>query len=330
NNSIYQQNQDKLINLGYRFVLPQSGVLACGDVGIGKLAPVDVIVQSVLDCLNLTTKLDNSSGFNQDLDILKNDSLNIDKTLSNKEKKNFNLISHEQEELYNNDFSPSYESMQCDDIVKKDLKNKTVLITAGATIQNIDPVRYISNHSSGKMGLALAERVYKRGGNVILVAGNISLPIPKHYYHIKAETSREMHDAVMAQILNVDYFIMAAAPADYEAINYSDQKIKSPEIVLSFKKTIDIAKAVGQSKMSHQKLVIFSAESQNLLENARIKLMLKNADLVVANDITQKGAGFNVDTNIVTIISRENEIELPCLPKIDVADRILDILVSYT
>ncbi|MDR1138467.1 MAG: bifunctional phosphopantothenoylcysteine decarboxylase/phosphopantothenate synthase [Clostridiales bacterium] len=370
-NLIYQHNQDKLVLFGYKFVLPDSGRLACGDDGIGKLATLQNIVQSIVDNLvgsghniiqpklGVAQKLpntvpnDTAVPFRQYIDQLKRDIDTQSHTASTCKVVN-DSVTHGDTQQYNTarldaaDLLAQIKKLKEDlhtktqhklesvdlynmqDQVRQDqdLVGKTVLVTAGATIQHIDPVRYISNHSSGKMGLAIADCVHRRGGNVIFVHGNMLIqPNPK-YFNIRVETTQDMYDTVMSQLYAIDIFIMAAAPADYDTMDNATHKFKSQELTLSLKKTVDIAKQVGKIKLEHQKLVIFSAESQDLLVNSRIKLVTKRADLVVANDITQSGAGFGADTNIVTLISNKQETTLPLMSKHEVADKILDCIIA--
>lgn len=211
---------------------------------------------------------------------------------------------------------------------KPDFRGKTVLITAGATIEPIDAVRYITNHSSGKMGVALAEAVLDRGGNVILVAGNTSVPLPKGVTVVKVKTTRDMLEAVTENLNDSDIIIKCAAPADYRPKEVAAQKIKSEVLNLELVKNPDIAKAVGNVK-GDKKLVIFAAETNDLIENASGKLMNKGADIVVANDVTKEGAGFGTDTNIATIIRKDGVIKpLEKMPKRELADVILDNILE--
>ena len=207
-----------------------------------------------------------------------------------------------------------------------DFAGKRVLVTAGATVEEIDGVRYLSNHSSGKMGAAIAERFADRGATVTLVAGKMTASLPDNLSEVVRVTSTEdMFAAVTSKASDMDIVVMAAAPADYTPVKAFDQKVKSDTLTLQLKKTKDIAAAVGSNKSPRTKLVIFSAETENLLENAKGKLLRKNADLVVANDVTQEGAGFGTDTNIVTLISRDGQtVSLEKMPKIQVADAILN------
>lgn len=208
----------------------------------------------------------------------------------------------------------------------RDWEGKRVLVTAGATEEYIDGVRFITNRSSGKMGCAIAEAAAQRGAEVVLVHGNLAVPVPSGVAScIKTASTAEMYDAVMAEAeRGCDAFIMAAAPADYRPKHRYEQKIKSKELTIEFEKNPDIAAAVGRIK-NDAVLVVFSAETEELLVNAKAKLKNKNADFAVANDVTKEGAGFNVDTNIVTIIDKNGKIEpLEMMPKRVLADVILD------
>lgn len=208
-------------------------------------------------------------------------------------------------------------------VPKPDYDGKTVLVTAGGTSEPIDPVRFITNRSSGKMGVAIASKALDRGAKVILVAGNITVPVPDGIERIDVTTTQEMYDAVLGNLDRADIVVKAAAPADYAVEKISDKKIKSDELTLRLKKNPDIAAAVGKIK-GDKKLVIFSAETDNCEANARGKLQKKNADMVVLNDVTKKGAGFNTDTNIVTVITRETKKDFGLLEKTALADLLLD------
>lgn len=212
-------------------------------------------------------------------------------------------------------------------VPRNDFADVKMLVTAGSTEEKIDGVRYITNHSSGKMGIAIATAAANRGADVTLIAGRISVPIPTNIDEVvRVKTTSEMFDEVMNRYADNRYIIKAAAPADYKIKNFSIHKIKAENIVLEFEKTPDIAKAVGAVK-GDRKLVIFSAETDDLIENARKKLASKNADMVVANDVTREGAGFNVDTNIVTIIDNKGGVyDYDIMLKSELADIILDRL----
>lgn len=206
---------------------------------------------------------------------------------------------------------------------EQDLKGKKVLITCGGTEEAIDAVRVITNHSSGKMGVAIAKECKRRGAEVALVVGKVSINIPEFDKNFKVKSTLEMYDAVMQNFEEADYIIMAAAPSDYRPKQVSTNKIKKENFVLELVKNPDIAAAVG-AKKGDRKLVIFCAETENLIENAKSKLAKKQADLVVANDVTMQGAGFYVDTNIVSIVSKSNVQSFDMMTKDEVAKIIVD------
>lgn len=208
----------------------------------------------------------------------------------------------------------------------QDLQGKKVLVTAGPTRERLDPVRYMTNDSSGKMGYAIAEAAQQRGAEVTLVTGPVALTPPAGVAVKKIESTCELYDAVTALAPEQDILIQAAAPADYRFSQVSDQKMKKQggaELHLSLVENPDIAAAVGQNKKPGQVFVGFAAETENLIENAQRKLVKKNLDMVVANDVTQPGAGFNVDTNIAALITRENVLQRPLQSKRALADEIL-------
>lgn len=212
--------------------------------------------------------------------------------------------------------------------IKPDYQGKRVLVTAGATIETIDGVRFLSNFSSGKMGIAIADEAYKRGADVTLVCGRVSVNVPDYIKRIDVVSTTDLLNTVLQEEPNNDIFIMAAAPADYQPVNVCENKIKSDMLTLELKKTPDVAAHLGKIK-GDKRLVVFSAETENLVDNAKKKLIKKNADLVVANDVTLDGAGFGTDTNIVTIIDKEGNItDYPKLPKTEVANVILDSIIK--
>ncbi|MBB6715147.1 bifunctional phosphopantothenoylcysteine decarboxylase/phosphopantothenate--cysteine ligase CoaBC [Clostridium gasigenes] len=268
-NVIVQSNIEKLISYGYEFITPGSGRLACGDVGVGKLADVNIIVNKVLEELNKATK-------------------------------------------------------------KQDLKGKKVLVSAGPTIAQIDPVRFITNRSTGKMGYNLAQEAKDRGAEVVLVSGPTSLENPKGVKVINVNTNDEMKDAILEHFHNSDIVIKAAAVADYKPKEYSTQKIKKgdEDLNLVLTRDNDILKLLGDKK-THQLLVGFAAESNNVIENAKKKLEKKNLDFIVANDITAKETGFGSDDNKVIIISSTGEKkELDKMSKKEVASNIFDTILE--
>jgi phosphopantothenoylcysteine decarboxylase/phosphopantothenate--cysteine ligase len=209
---------------------------------------------------------------------------------------------------------------------QRDLDGETVLITAGPTREDLDPVRYISNRSSGKMGYAVAEAAARRGAKVILVSGPVNLEVPAGVERIDVRTAREMHNAVVDRFAHASIAIFAAAVADYRPVEPHTEKIKKSyaALTISLEPTTDILAEVAKNK--GQRIVVgFAAETDRVAENARKKLSAKNADLIVANDVTAEGAGFDQDTNIVTLFSRDGrDLALPKLTKNEVAQRILD------
>ncbi len=209
---------------------------------------------------------------------------------------------------------------------RQDFAGRRVLVTAGPTVEAIDPVRYITNRSSGKMGYALAEAARDRGAEVVLVSGPVRLDAPAGVERVSIQSSAELCEAVLARGDRADVVIQAAAPADFRPVQAASQKIKKTGegMVLALENTTDIAAELGRRKRAGQVLVAFAAETNDVLENARGKLDRKNADLVVANDVSRADAGFGVDTNAVTLITREDVRALPLMTKREAADGILD------
>jgi phosphopantothenoylcysteine decarboxylase/phosphopantothenate--cysteine ligase len=209
---------------------------------------------------------------------------------------------------------------------QKDLQGQTILITAGPTCEDLDPVRYLTNRSSGKMGYAVAEAAVRRGAKVLLVSGPVNLETPAGVERIDVRTAKEMHRAVAEKFPECSIAIFAAAVADYRPVETAGEKIKRNREMLSLmlEPTPDILASVA-SRKGVAIVVGFAAETQNVAENARKKLAAKSADLIVANDVTAEGAGFDHDTNIVTLFSRDGrDLPLPKLSKAEVAQRILD------
>lgn len=260
-----QKNMRTLRERGAMFCDSAFGLLACGDVGKGRMAEPIEIVEKIVDCLTPV----------------------------------------------------------------QDFADKRVLITAGGTEEKIDGVRVIANHSSGKMGKALAEAVAQRGGSVVYVYGNVKVDVPKCVEKaIHVTSTQDMLDACVKEFDDCDVAIMAAAPADYKVKNVFENKVKSETLTLELVKNPDIAKTLGEKKEG-RKLVIFSAETENLLENAKGKLVKKHADLVVANDVTVDGAGFDVDTNVATVIDNDGQcVESGKVSKRELADIILDKVIA--
>lgn len=262
-NPILQKNINTLKELGYKFVDPESGRLACGDTGRGKLASPETIVDEVVK-----------------------------------------LLSKEQ-----------------------DLKGKSIIVTAGPTIESIDPMRYITNRSTGKMGYSIAKEAIERGADVTLITGPTNLIPPQNLKKlVKIESAKDMYEAVLDNLDENDVVIKSAAVADYKPKYYSSKKIKKSEddLVIELDRNKDIALEIGKIKKD-KVLVGFAAETNDLIENANLKIKKKNLDFIVANDLTKEGAGFGVDTNIVKIIDKEGNItDYPKMKKEEVANVILD------
>lgn len=262
-NPILQRNINTLKELGYNFVEPESGRLACGDTGKGKLASPETIVDEVVKLL--------SKG--------------------------------------------------------QDLKGKSIIVTAGPTVESIDPMRYITNRSTGKMGYSIAKEAIERGADVTLITGPTNLTPPQNLKKlVKIESAKDMYEAVLANLDENDVVIKSAAVADYKPKNYSNKKIKKSDddLVIELDRNKDIAQEIGKIK-NNKILVGFAAETNDLIENASLKIKKKNIDFIVANDLTKEGAGFGVDTNIVKIIDKEGNItEYPKMKKEEVANIILD------
>ena len=213
---------------------------------------------------------------------------------------------------------------------KKDLKGKKLLVTAGPTQESIDPVRYVTNHSTGKMGYAIAKVAANRGAEVILISGPVNLTPPHHVTLINVITAKEMFEAVKKEADSCDIIIKSAAVADYKPKNFFDNKMKKKEneISIEFEKTDDILKYLGENKKEGQKLIGFSMETTNVEENSKQKLIKKNLDMIVANNLKDKGAGFGTDTNLVTIITSKGVKKLPLMSKEKVGDELLNEIIQ--
>ncbi len=212
----------------------------------------------------------------------------------------------------------------------RDLSGLRVMVTAGATREPLDPVRFLSNHSSGKMGFAIAEAARDRGADVLVICGAVSAEIPSGVRIERIETTQQLYEAVTGNAADMDVIIQAAAPADYRPASVSDQKIKKQDgesLTITLMENPDVAAAVGRMKKSGQTLVGFAAETQELSGNAYKKLEKKNLDLIVANDVTKPGAGFHVDTNIASLITKDGAEDLPLMTKKELAHRILDKVI---
>lgn len=262
-NPVFQKNLKTLLSLGVIQVGPEKGSLACGEEGIGKMADVPDIIESLKSAL-----------------------------------------------------------------ANKDLLNEKILVTAGPTREYLDPVRFLSNRSSGKMGYAIARAALRRGAEVTLISGPSSLDKPKGVHFISVETTGDMFNAVTSELPSSTVLIMAAAVSDFMPAEMSQVKLeKSENLILHLERSPDIIAAAGKKK---KKLFIigFAAETGQKTENAKKKLKEKNMDMIIFNDVTEAGSGFDVDTNKVMIIGGEKEISLPVLSKDAVADAILDRMVK--
>lgn len=212
----------------------------------------------------------------------------------------------------------------------KDLAGKKVLITAGPTRERIDPVRFITNHSTGKMGYALAKNAARRGAQVTLVTGPVSLPVPLHVQALPVTAAQEMYEAVDAHFDSQDIVVMSAAVADYRPMHTAAEKIKKTDAVavLELERTIDILGSMSKRK-NRQFLCGFSMETENMLENSKAKLEKKNLDMIVANNLRMQGAGFGTDTNIITMITKDQIQELPKMSKDEAAHAVFDHILQY-
>lgn len=263
-NPIVQDNLKKLEHYGMTVIQPAVGLLACKDVGAGKLPPEEELMDYILQEIRF----------------------------------------------------------------EKDLVGKKILITAGPTVESIDPVRFISNHSTGKMGYALARVAAERGADVTLISGPVNLQAPRFVKLVPVVSAQDMFEAVKAHSAEADIIIKAAAVADYTPEVVADEKIKKSdgEAELKLKRTTDILKWLGENRVAGKKQFLcgFSMETEHMVENSRAKLEKKNLDMIVANNLKVPGAGFGVDTNVVTLITRAETKELPQMSKEEVAAGILD------
>ena len=262
-----RENVQKLKTRGVHFVGPDSGILACGDEGAGRMSEPEAIVEAIRDILD----------------------------------------------------------------VRRDLEGLKILVTAGATKERLDPVRYMTNDSSGKMGFAIAEAARDRGAEVTAVYGSVTATVPEGIRRIQIESAQELYDTMMHETPDQDIIIQAAAVCDYRFEKTSTSKIKKAEgesLTLTLKENPDVAKAVGAIKKKGQTLVGFAAETDNVRKNAAEKLKKKNLDMIVANDVTLPGAGFNVDTNIAALITKDGTEEQPLQTKRELAEKILDKIIE--
>ena len=264
-NPVVQDNLEILRHYGMEVIEPDTGLLACKDVGAGKMPSEDVLLDYIL-----------------------------------------------QEICY-----------------EKDLEGRRVLVTAGPTVEAIDPVRFISNHSTGKMGYALARVAARRGAQVTLVSGPVDLEAPRFVEVIPVQSAAQMFDEVTGRASQNDIIIKAAAVADYTPASVAAEKIKKKDgdNAITLTRTKDILAWLGEHRRPDQFLCGFSMETENMLENSRAKLEKKHVDMIVANNLKVAGAGFGVDTNVVTLITGDRVEELPQMTKEQVAEKILDAIV---
>ena len=258
-----QENVRRLKERGVHFVGPDSGILACGDTGAGRMSEPAAIVNAIVQLLNR----------------------------------------------------------------KSDFSGARVLVTAGATRERLDPVRFLTNDSSGKMGFALAEAARDRGAEVTVVCGSVSVPAPDGVRIVKIESAQDLLDAMKAEVPAQDVVIQAAAVADYRPETRRDTKIKKingQALTLTLVENPDVAQEVAKIRKPGQVLVGFAAETDHVTEHAKEKLKKKKLDMIVANDVTKEGAGFNTDTNIAALITGDGIQEYPLMPKRELADIILD------
>ena len=261
-NPITQDNIEILEHYGFEIIQPATGMLACKDVGEGKLPDTDVLLDYILKAIAF----------------------------------------------------------------EKDMEGMKVLVTAGPTQEALDPVRYITNHSSGKMGYAIAKNAMLRGAEVTLVTGETSIAKPPFVDVVEVKSASDMFREVTSRAKDQDVIIKAAAVADYTPVNVSEDKMKKSDADLSIplERTQDILKYLGEHKLPNQFLCGFSMETKDMLENSRRKLIHKNLDMIVANNLKVQGAGFGVDTNVITMITPGKEIALELMSKDEVAEQILD------
>jgi phosphopantothenoylcysteine decarboxylase / phosphopantothenate---cysteine ligase len=213
--------------------------------------------------------------------------------------------------------------------VKQDLTGETILITAGPTHEPIDPVRYLTNRSSGKMGYAIAEAALRRNARVVLISGPTTVTPPEKAKLVRIKTAEEMKAAVLKHLPEASIVIKAAAVADYRVRQTAPQKMKRRgPLTLDLEPTADILLEIASRRTSHQVIIGFAAETEDVLENGRRKMQTKKLDAIVINDVSQPGIGFDADHNAVTIISSEEIIEIPAVEKIEIAQRVLDVALK--
>ena len=265
-NPTVQDNLQKLKHYGMEIIEPAVGLLACHDVGAGKLPSEDVLLQYILK----------------------------------------------------------------ETVCEKTMKGKRVLVTAGPTVEAIDPVRYITNHSTGKMGYAIARQAMLRGAEVTLVTGPVSIDPPMFVNVVPVTSAADMFEAVTSRAAEQDIIVKAAAVADYTPVQVASEKIKKKDgdNAIALTRTKDILGWLGENRKPGQFLCGFSMETENMLDNSRAKLAKKNVDMIVANNLKVQGAGFGGDTNVVTLITPEDTVELPLQSKEEVAGQLLDTILE--
>lgn len=265
-NPITQENLNRLETLGWTIITPDSGRLACGDTGIGKLAEPEILLEAVL-----------------------------------------HAIGHE-----------------------KDMAGLKLLVTAGPTQEPMDPVRFLSNHSSGKMGYSIARAASLRGAIVTLVSGKTTLSPPLYMEVVQVQTAEEMFQAVVSRSQDQDIIIKAAAVADYRPSDVADEKVKKGDMdqAIALTRTTDILQYLGERRVNGQYLCGFSMETEQLLEHSRKKLVKKHVDMIAANSLREEDAGFGTDTNRLTLITSQDEIALPLMTKEEAAHRLLDEILK--
>ena len=267
-NPIVQDNIKKLQHYGMEVVMPDTGYLACGDIGEGKMPSEHILLEYIL-----------------------------------------------KEVCW-----------------EKDLLGKKILVTAGPTQEKMDPVRYITNHSTGKMGYAIARHCMQRGAEVTLVTGKTQLERPLFVHTVEVESAGDMFQAVRDCFEEQDMIIKSAAVADYRPVNVSEEKVKKRdgELSIALERTEDILQFLGENRRPGQLLCGFSMETENMVENSRAKLVKKHLDMIAANNLKQEGAGFGGDTNIVTLITADGCEELPVMSKEEVAKHLVDELLKMS
>lgn len=265
-NPIVQENIEKLRRYDYEIVTPDTGMLANGDMGDGRMPEEKVLLEYILKEIAFD----------------------------------------------------------------KDLSGKKVLVTAGATREAIDPVRFITNHSSGKMGIAVAKAAMLRGAEVTLVAAHTDVEYPMFVKTIPVVSAEDMFNAVTDNMAQQDIIIKAAAVSDYTPVNVADSKLKKKDgdMSIELKRTKDILAYLGENKKEGQFICGFSMETDNVIENSKAKLKKKNCDMICANSLRTEGAGFGVDTNVLTVITKDKEVDFEIMSKEDLAHKIIDEIIA--